>query len=185
MKEIKSTVIGKLYQNEEFADWWESELIQIPFFGNTELKVTFLDFVPEDDQAYLLEADNAMKNFLLKNSDERFELSALVRQNCREFLEAIGYDEVDKPLWEIEHKDEIWTFVYPQEITLTRRHRRDEDIYLSIMCDCEWEQEHGLQLVFRQGKQLTRISAQDGWVTEADAYDKPDEKDELLHKFSA
>lgn len=50
-------------------------------------------------------------------------------------------------------------------------------------CECDWEEEHGLQLVFRQGKKLTRISDQDGHLTEADAYDKPDEEDELLSKF--
>ena len=100
-----------------------------------------------------------------------------------EFLNAVGYDEMDKPLWEIKNKNEIWKYVYPQEIHITRRHRRDEDIYLSVIC--EWEQEHGLQLVFRQGKQLTRISPQDGHITEADAYDKLDEEDELLNQFTA
>jgi len=52
-----------------------------------------------------------------------------------------------------------------------------------VACECDWEPEHGLQLVFRQGRKLTRISAQDGHLTEADAYDKPDEEDELLSKF--
>ncbi|MGK0365192.1 MAG: hypothetical protein ACI85O_002257 [Saprospiraceae bacterium] len=49
------------------------------------------------------------------------------------------------------------TYVYPQDIYVTRRHQSDKDIYLNIDCECEWEQEHGLQLVFRQGKQLTKI----------------------------
>ena len=183
MKEIESKVIGKLIQHEEFDDWWKSDVIQNPILENKELRIIFMGFFPEEDDEFILEADNALKNFLSKKQEERFELSGLVHKNCMEFLNAIGYDEMDKLLWEIKNKDEIWKYVYPQEIHITRRHRRDEDIYLNITCECEWEQEHGLQLVFRRGKQLTRISDQDGHITEADAYDKPDEEDELLSRF--
>ena len=67
---------------------------------------------------------------------------------------------------------------------MARRSRRYEDIYINVTCECEWEKEHGLQIVFRQGKQLTRISEQDGHLTEADAYDKPDKEDALLNQFN-
>lgn len=74
-------------------------------------------------------------------------------------------------------------FVQPNQIYISRRHRRDKDVYIQVSCSCDWEQEHGLQLVFRQGKKITRISDEDGHLTEADAYDKPDSDDELLSKF--
>lgn len=183
MKEIESKVIGKLIQNQEFDDWWESGFIQIPILDNKELKITFMDFVPEDDEEFIVEADKALEKFLSKKQEEKWELSELVHKNCMEFLEAVGYDEMDKLLWDIKNKNEIWKYVYPHEIYVTRRHRRDEDIYINVTCECEWEQEHGLQLVFRKGKQLTRISSQDGHITEADAYDRPDKEDELLSKF--
>lgn len=183
MKEINSIIIGTLVQNEEFEDWWESELIKIPFFGNKAIKITFMDFEPELDPKFIEEANETIKNFFSKTEDDKFGLSELVYQNCMDFLNAIEYDEMDKPLWDMTDKNEVWKFVYPQDIYITRRHRRDQDIYLNISCNCEWEQEHGLQLVFRQGKKLTRISGQDGHITEADAFDKPDEKDILLSKF--
>lgn len=31
-----------------------------------------------------------------------------------------------------------------------------------ISCECEWENEHGLQLIFKDGKSLTRVSSVDG-----------------------
>jgi hypothetical protein len=40
-----------------------------------------------------------------------------------------------------------------------------------------------LQLVFRQGRQLTRVSGQDGHLTHADAYNVPDSEDALLSSF--
>ena len=185
MKTITSSIIGELKQNDQFEDWWESEPIGIRFFDDKKLKITFMDLVPENDPNFIKEADQALKSFLEKKTNDRLELSELAYQNCMNFLNAVEYDEGDKPLWDIKEKSEIWNFIYPEEIYVTRRHRRDEDIYINVTCECEWEQEHGLQLVFRQGKKLTRISDQDGHITEADAYDKPDEEDVLLSQFQS
>ena len=142
-----------------------------------------MGLVPESDLNFINEADQALKTFLAKKSSDRIELSELAYQNCMNFLNEVGYDEADKPLWEINEKREIWNFIYPQNMYVTRRNWRDKDIYIKVTCGCEWEQEHGLQLVFRQGKKLTRISDQDGHITEADAFDRPDKEDELLSQF--
>ena len=183
MKTITRSIIGELKQNDQFDDWWESEPVEVQFFDNEKLKITFMDLVPESDPNFINEADQALKSFLEKKANDRLELSELAYQNCMDFLNAVGYDEADKPLWDIKEKGEIWNFISPQDIYVTRRNRRDEDIYINVTCECEWEQEHGLQLVFRQGKKLTRISDQDGHITEADAFDKPDSEDELLSQF--
>ncbi|KFC22836.1 DUF6985 domain-containing protein [Chryseobacterium sp. FH1] len=182
-KEIISQIIGQLKQDDNFPDWWKSEEISIPFFENEKLTITFMDFEPEHDKTFIEEADQALRNFLALKTDDRNSISELAYKNCMDFLEAVEYDEDDEPLRQINNKNEIWNFIHPSEIYVTRRHYKDQDIYVFIACECDWEQEHGLQLVFRQGKKLTRISDQDGHLTEADAYDKPDEQDELLSKF--
>lgn len=182
-KEIISSVIGQLKQDKNFPDWWISKEIEIPFFDNARMTITFMDFEPAEDKTFIEEADKALSNFLKLNSDDRKSISDLVYKNCIDFLNAVEFNEADDQLRNLNDRNEIWTFVYPTELFVTRRNRRDNDIYLSIDCDCEWEQEHGLQLVYRQGKKLTRISSRDGHLTEADAYDKPDGQDELLSKF--
>ena len=182
-KEIISQIIGQLKQDDNFPDWWKSEEISIPFFDNEKLTITFMDFEPEHDKTFIKEADQALRNFLALKTDDRNSISELAYKNCMDFLEAVEYDEDDEPLRQINNKNEIWNFIQPSEIYVTRRPYNDQDIYVFIACECDWEQEHGLQLVFRQGKKLTRISDQDGHLTEADAYDKPDEQDELLSKF--
>jgi len=182
-KEIISKIIGRLKQEDSFPDWWKSEEIVIPFFDNDKLTITFMDFAPEHDKAFIDEADQALTNFLKLNADYRNLISELAYNNCMDFLDAVGFDEADEPLRQIKNKNEIWNFIQPTEIYVTRRPYKDQDIYVFIACECDWEQEHGLQLVFRQGKKLTRISDQDGHLTEADAYDKPDEDDELLSRF--
>jgi hypothetical protein len=143
-----------------------------------------MDFDPEQDQTFIEEADTALTNFLKLSINDRDSISKLAYGNCQSFLDIVSFEEADEPLRQIKNIHEIWNFVHPTEIYITRRPYKDQDIYLTVACECDWEQEHGLQLVFRQGRQLTRISDQDGHLTEADAYDKPDEEDELLSKFN-
>jgi hypothetical protein len=181
--QISSQIIGQLTQDENFEDWWKSPAVEIPFFDRAKLPVTYMDFESEHDTSFLKEADAALTNFFRLNATDRNAISELVYRNCMEFLEAVDFDEVDQALREIKGKNDIWKFVNPSEIYVTRRPYKEMDIYVQIACGCDWEQEHGLQLVFRQGKKLTRISDQDGHLTEADAYGKPDEQDELLSKF--
>jgi hypothetical protein len=184
MKEITSRIIGQLKQEERFPDWWKSSGIAIPFFDNKKLTITFMDFEPEHDRTFVEQADQALTHFLKLSAAYRNLISAIAYKNCTDFLDAVGFDEADAPLRQINNQEDIWKFIHPTEIYVTRRHRSDHDIYVQIACECDWEQEHGLQLVFRQGKQLTRISDQDGHLTDADAYDKPDEEDELLSIYN-
>lgn len=182
-KEINSKRIGVLTQDESFDDWWISEEIEIPFFDNEKLTITFMDVDPEQDLEFTEEADRALTTFLALTNKDRLDISDQVYKNCTEFMDMVGPEEFDEALQKMGDPKGIWNFVYPSEIYVSRRTRRDKDIYIQIACNCEWEEEHGLQLVFRQGKKLTRVSDQDGHLTEADAYDKLDSEDELLSQF--
>lgn len=177
MEEISSKVLGKLKQNSEFIDWWESEEIEVPFFDNQKLAVTFMEFEPENDNTVIDEADQALTYFLKLNTEDRNSISELTYKNCRDFLEAVEFDEDDEPLRQIKDENEIWNFIYPIGISAERRLCNDKDLYVVVVCNCDWEQEHGLQFVFKQGKKLTRISDIDGYLTDADAYNIPDEED--------
>jgi hypothetical protein len=181
--QIKSQVLGQLTQDETFPDWWKSEEISISFFDGKKLPITFMDFEPDTDKTFVSEADKALTNFFMLGKSYRESISHLIYTNCKDFLEDVGFDEADKAMWDIKEENEIWQFVHPSEIYVTRRPYKEHDMYVQVACGCDWEQEHSLQLVFRQGIKLTRVSDQDGHLTEADAYGKPDEEDELLSTF--
>jgi hypothetical protein len=182
-KQITSQVLGQLTQDENLDDWWKIENITIPFFDNKQIQITFMDCGPEADIEFIVEADEALRSFLNLTMANRNSYSEIVHKNCTDTLDELGYDTVSPELANLTNPNDIWRFVNPSGIYVTRRHRRDMNIYISVSCSCNWEEEHGLQLVFRQGKKMTRISGHDGHVTEADAYDRPDEEDELLSKF--
>ena len=61
-----------------------------------------------------------------------------------------------------------------------RRDRRDCAIYVVVGANCNWEFEHGLQIVYRPGSELVRLSQIDGHLTHTDANDLPEEQDQIV-----
>ncbi|TCO31034.1 hypothetical protein EV200_101480 [Pedobacter psychrotolerans] len=161
--EVSSTVIGML-KNADFDDWWVSEPHKIGFLNDVEMNFTITDYNPNEDENFMEEADEAIRNFMSKTLKDREATTAHVYQNCMDFLDAIGYDEADQHLWDIKDHEEIWNYVTPREIYVTREPYEDKGVYLRLTFSCEWEQEHGLQLVFNKSGKLVRVSDDDGHI---------------------
>ena len=87
----------------------------------------------------------------------------------------LGEDEVDV---RIAVATDVWKHVQPSEVYVKRR-RKDKKVYMAIAAECDWEPEHGLQIVYRNGDQLSRVSAQDGHLSYCDAYAKPESEDRI------
>jgi hypothetical protein len=47
-------------------------------------------------------------------------------------------------------------------------------VYVSVGCECDWEVEHGLQIVFRDGATVTKVGPFDGHLTNASAHARDD-----------
>ncbi len=181
MKTIESGIIGTLVQNEQFENWWTSAPKAVNLIDE-ELTVTFMDFNPELDSDFIKDADTALANFMSLDSMYKLKTAQNVFENFVEFVSYIDESAIP-PKMKGAQPLSIWNFVYPTALFVNRRASNDKDIYIVLACECEWEKEHGLQLVFRQGKKLTRVSDQDGHLTESDAYDFPDSEDKLLSAF--
>ncbi len=119
---------------------------------------------------------NAVSAFLALGSDVRLAASPYVFQNYRRMVDAVGEGEVE---CKVATPEAVWAYVHPSEIFVSRRHRRDKFIYIQISAECDWEQEHGLQIVYRQGNVLSRVSDQDGHLTHTDACDIPEDQDRI------
>jgi len=50
---------------------------------------------------------------------------------------------------------------------------------VKICAECTWEPEHGLQIVYREGSVLSRVSDQDRHLTHADAHGLPESQDRI------
>ena len=157
---IDSTVFGAMAQ-DQFDDWWTSKPQSIPLFENVVLPIQYINFNPNEDADFVKQADQAITNVLSKTLKDRAQYTAQVYKNCTDFIDMIGndYDEVD---WYNLPPEAIWKYVTPTEILVSRELYNDKGVYTQIICDCEWEIEHGLQLVFNQKGDLVRVSEADG-----------------------
>jgi hypothetical protein len=160
---------GPLIAYPDVPEWRVSAPLAIPL-----LETSFpLIFDCLDDGVGNGEDINAaVVNFLSLGIVEREEASERLFQNYRDFVDRVGDEQFT---FSISNPADVWANVQPFEIFVSRRDRRDRDIYVQVICDCSWEIEHGVQLVFRRGRQLVYVSDCNGHLTRADAYDLPDD----------
>jgi hypothetical protein len=181
MSTIESSVIGTLVQEEKFEDWWTSKPQTVNLI-EADLPITFMDYTPFDDEDFEKDADAALKLFFELDSFYKLKIAPHVFENFVEYCSYISEADIPEKMKGAQPLS-IWSFIQPTQVFVSRRLTNDKDIYIVLACECEWEKEHGLQLVFRQGKQLTRVSDQDGHLTDSDAFDIPDHDDKLLAAF--
>ena len=81
------------------------------------------------------------------------------------------WDEGSERFISIESPADVWMHVQlGAKPLVTRRGYGDQGIYISVECECAWEEEHGLQIVFKNGLKINKIGAYDGHYTNSDAY---------------
>jgi hypothetical protein len=164
--------LGPLKPHSRFPDWLVSGLVSVPYFDGLPLTFTLdgLTDVDTDD------VQSAVETFLALGSDARLAASSYVFQNYRCMVDAVGQEDVG---FHVARPEAIWEHVHPSAVFISRRHRRDQLIYVRITAECDWEPEHGLQLVYRRGSELSRVSDQDGHLTHTDAYGIPENQDRI------
>lgn len=169
---IYSPLLNNLSRSgdRDLANWWYGEPVAVPFWDGRKIPVVYV-FSPPEDHNFIPAADAAVAAFLKLTSADRLDLVPLLEESREQSGNGAGTGK------------DVWSCLAPPEIIqVHRRHHRDKDIYVQMGLDCEWEPEDGLQLVFRKGLRITRVSRQDGWLTEADARDIPDRHDALLQQ---
>ena len=164
--------LGSLTPHARFPDWLVSGPVAVPYFDGLQLPFTLEGFT-EADQA---ETQAAMDAFFALGNDARLRTSGHVFANYRHMADVVGEDDLG---CHIDTAEAVWPHVYPTEVFVARRHRRERAVYVQLLAECDWEQEHGLQIVYRRGAELVRVSEQDGRLTLADGADLPEDQDRM------
>ena len=129
---------------------------------------TFVFEEPPDDP----EVQAALATLLDPRSTLLAEAEPWVVAYCRDIVARYEADDEQPPMT-LEQASDVWSHVeFGTEFVVSRRARGDDEdgIYFSLECSCDWEPEHGLQLVVRDGRTVSKVGAFDGHLTNADAY---------------
>ena len=162
--------LGELTPDPQVEAWMVSPEVEIPCFPGTRLRFILMDFrgdpAPDEFTA-------AVRNPLGLSVERRMEATACVFKNYVGFVASVGEEDVDV---KIAIPSDVWEHVQPTGVYVQRGGPGDK-VYVSITAECAWEQEHGLQIVYREGSELSRMSDQDGHLTNSEAYALPDGED--------
>jgi hypothetical protein len=126
----------------------------------------------------------AIQNLLELDSFALTAVAPYVAQYCNEISDLCGDDEL--PQISIERPSDVWHYVqFGTELQVSRRAEGDDEdgIYFSLECNCDWEPEHGLVLVVRDGRAFTRVGPYDEHRTNSDAYADPRLKHVIFKSF--
>lgn len=187
MNELHSSIFG-LISVDEHSDGrpdglrlWNADKLVYPKFGTEAFEILFLaNFV--NDPTFLGDAVTAHNNFLKISVETHEKIAAELLRKCRDFDELTGLSSDMKhlrggpnlPPWvlasvklvdrmaQIVSPADIWGFVHPQRL-LYARFPDSSDICLNIAMRTDWDEEHGVQIVMRNGLTVHSIGEQDGF----------------------
>lgn len=153
-------------------DWYSSAPVPVAVLGGGEFRFLAVGY---DEDAHPAEFFRAVATFLALDVPAMHAATGAVFAYYRDVAEmcaAGGY-----PCVAVARPEDVWRHVRPgPEPTVQRAGGR---VYVSVEAECDWEPEHGLQIVFRDGAVVTKVGPYDGHLTNATAFDRADLGDEV------
>ncbi len=168
--------IGK-FQKDPATGYWTSELIKVPLLDDETYRFVLEDY--DENQQRAEEYFSAIRNFLSAEQSV-WDLAAPYAYGYYYRTKEAIVEEDDFP--QVTNAFLIWEFVtFPEDISVCLRPGSAGCAYLSMDCECEWEREHGMQLVFKDGKKITKLGPYDGHLSNADSFNNPELEDVLFY----
>jgi hypothetical protein len=162
---------------DDFGDYVSLSL-PVPVFGDALCRFVVVGYDGDDAK---VDFETAINTFLGLDESALRSASAPVFQYYLDVkTEVLG----DEDLVSIAGPDEVWSYVRAGgEVTVQReRASGDRQVYVSVECECAWEREHGLQIVFRRGCSVSKIGPFDSHLTNVSAFDRADLADVVYHR---
>lgn len=157
--------IGEVAKDDRFG-WLCSQPIKVAVLDGKECRVVLegYDEEPNKDDYHV-----AISEFLSSPTSALKEAETYIYQYYQDISSFISPS--DKEFVAIDSPAEIWAHIqFGSEAIVFRRGYGDEKIYISLECNCDWEREHGLQIVFKDGNKVCKVGPYDGHLTNSDAF---------------
>lgn len=148
--------------------WYRSAPISVAVLGGTACR-----FVLTGYDGDLAKADfhAAIRTFLALDRSPLEAAASSIYAYYRDVMDQVLTDEDDDWHVEIDGPHRVLEHVrLGNEPMVARESHGDQRVYISVECECDWEPEHGLQIVFRDGATVTKVGPYDGHLTNSAAY---------------
>lgn len=152
----------------------------VPFFGDHRAQLEMEDI--EDISAE--DISETLRNFLALDDTDRLAATRHVYAYFKDFWDEFEEDALSPGTKPPANPEDVWRLVTPGDLLLSNDpHHEPNRYYIVMEAECDWEPEHGLMLVWRDGKTLTKVSGYDGHVTNRNAYADPAMKNVVYHSY--
>lgn len=159
--------IGPVSVDSSFG-WYRSEPIPVPGLGGRLCRICLQGY---DADLHPKDFHKAIAHFLAPQRDFLGEAEPYVYQYFED--RNSDWDPGDEEYVEMDRAD-LWDHVrIGDEPMVCRRPYGDNGIYISLEGSCDWEPEHGLQIVLKDGLIVNKVGPYDGHLTNSDAYADP------------
>jgi hypothetical protein len=154
--------IGKVTKDKQFGHL-QSEPIALTVFGGKKCRIILErydgDRRPDDFHRAIANLLSLTPSVFASVTDDLYNYY----KDMEEYWLSDGAERIKK--------SELWKHVqFGGMAYVQRRDERDKDVYVSVECECDWEPEHGLQIVFKNGEKVSKLGPFDGHLTNGDAY---------------
>ena len=113
----------------------------------------------------------ALENFLKLTAQDRLNASRHVHAYYLDFHDAAGGEDwLDSQMGIPATPEDIWNHVQPQLLFVASRDDMPGHSYVVVEANCDWEEEHGLMLVWKDGKRLTKVGGYNGHLSNVWAF---------------
>jgi hypothetical protein len=143
------SLLGKLREDPNLPGDWISKPVAVPF---CEKMIPFTLRVTATDDVYPPDVENAVRTFLALNEEDRRRVATAVYQHYSTLLKR--FPEIDVGITEAA---DGWQHFQPTNVFVDRYDEGDGHVYVRLTCDCDWDEEHGLQILFWEGNKITLI----------------------------
>lgn len=151
---------------DESSDWLYSTEMKAMILGGRTCRIVVEGY--EEDTAKE-DFHIAIRNFLSAPESVLKEAEAFIYRYYQD-ANSIWAPE-DEEYLVVATPQEIWNHIsLGNEPVVSRRHYGDNAVYVSLECNCDWEPEHGLQIVFKNGLKVNKVGPFNGHLTNSDAY---------------
>ena len=157
MTDVQIPGLGPVVHEADLG-WYRSAPTAVPVLGGTACRFVLAGY---DDDPAREDFHTAIHTFLALDRAALDAAAPSIWAYYRDVMDGVPAD--DEWYVAIEGPHDVLDHVRPGDEPVVRRDTHgDQHVYVSVECECDWEPEHGLQIVFRDGATVTKVGPYDG-----------------------
>ena len=153
------------FERDEAIGWYYSQEMPLKVLDGKAGRIVLEGYDDDSDKESF---HKSIRNFLSIDQSVLHAVENEVYRYYKDCFDAFGKEEPDFPV--IAKPHDVWVHVKLGCEPIFSRRNDDKRVYASLECSCDWEIEHGLQIVFQDGMKVNKVGPYDGHLTNSDAY---------------